>query len=152
MTIIDAIIARSRAASPRIVLAEGEDPRVVEAALWAAQEGVARVSVVGELEVFLRLAGDADGQDLVTVHEPSASDRLDAYAEAYYRLRRRKGVTKDAAVEAMHDPLAFAAMLVREGDADGMIGGAVATTAHMVRTALQVIGRSPDVDTVSSFF
>ena len=152
MTIIDAIIARSREAQPRIVLAEGEDPRVVQAALWAAREGIARVSVVAELETFLRLSGDGEGQDLVSVHEPSASDRLDAYAEAYYQLRRQKGVTKDSAIDTLRDPIAFAAMLVREGDADGMIGGAVATTAHMVRTALQIIGRSPDVDTVSSFF
>ena len=152
MTIMEAIIARSRAALPRIVLAEGEDPRVVQASLWAAREGVARVSLVAELETFLRLSDNVEGQDLVTVHEPSTSDRVDAYAEAYYQLRRRKGVTKDIAIETMRDPLAFAAMLVREGDADGMIGGAVATTAHMVRTALQIIGRSPDVDIVSSFF
>ena len=152
MTILDDITAASSAAQPRIVLAEGEDPRVVEAALRAAKEGVARISVVAETEAFLRLAGDAEGQDLITVHDASASDRLDAYAEAYYQLRRQKGVTPDAALAAMRDPLVFAATMVRQGDADGMIGGAVATTAHMVRTALQIIGRAPDAEIVSSFF
>ncbi|MEM8948082.1 MAG: phosphate acetyltransferase [Pseudomonadota bacterium] len=152
MTIIDDITALSRAALPRIVLAEGDDRRVVEAALKAAKEGVAEISVVGELETFLRLAGDVDAQDLVTVHDVTASDRLEDYAEAYYQLRREKGATRDTALAAIRDPLAFAAMMVREGDADGMIGGAVATTAHMVRTALQIIGRAPDADIVSSFF
>ena len=152
MTILDDITTASRAAMPRIVLAEGEDRRVVEAALWAAREGVAEISVVAELEAFLRLAGDAEGQDRVTVHDASASDRLDAYAEAYYQIRRHKGVTKELAASTMCDPLAFAAMMVREGDADGMIGGAVATTAHMVRTSLQIIGRAPDAEIVSSFF
>ena len=152
MTIIDDIKAASSAASPHIVLAEGEDPRVVTAALLAAKEGVAEISVVAELETFLRLAGDNDAQDLVTVHDVAVSDRIETYAEAYYQLRRNKGATRDTALAAMRDPLAFAAMMVRQGDADGMIGGAVATTAHMVRTALQIIGRAPDADIVSSFF
>ena len=108
--------------------------------------------MVAELEAFLRLAGDAEGRDRVTVHDVSASDRLEAYAEAYYERRRHKGITKDLAADAMRDPLAFAAMMVREGDADGMIGGAVATTAHMVRTSLQIIGRASDAEIVSSFF
>jgi phosphate acetyltransferase len=152
MTLIDDIKASSKKALPHIVLAEGEDPRIVEAALRAAKEGLARISVVAELETFLRLAGNSDGQDLVTVHDFSASDHRETYAEAYYELRRHKGVSRESADTAMSDPLAFAAMMVREGHADGLIGGAVATTAHMVRTALQVIGRAPNVDTVSSFF
>jgi len=152
MTIIDAITETSRTASPRIVLAEGEDPRVVEAALSSAKGGVATLSVVGKPDVFRQLAGDAAGQDLVTVHNPATSAHLEAYAESYRRLREHKGVTKDDAIAAMQDPLGFAAMMVHAGDADGMIGGAVATTAHMVRTALQIIGKSAATTTVSSFF
>ena len=152
MTIIDAITTASRKASPRIVLAEGADPRVVEAALRATAEGVAKVSLVGQPDVFRRLAANADGQDQVTVHDPSTSDRLEAYAEIYHEIRRHKGISKDDAIAAMLDPLGFAAMMVRAGDADGTIGGAVATTADTVRTALQIIGRAPEVKSVSSFF
>ncbi len=152
MTIIDDIRAASSAASPHIVLAEGEDVRVVTAALQAASQGVARVSVVGAEDVFLRLAGDQEGRDLVTVHDPATSDLLEPYAETYYQLRRHKGISKDDALAAMRKNLGFAAMMVREGDADGTIGGAVATTADTVRTAFQIIGRAPDVKTVSSFF
>lgn len=152
MGVLDDITAIARRVSPRIVLAEGEDERVVQAALEAAKEGVAKVSVVGRAEVVDRLAGDAPGRDLVTVYDPATSDRLEAYAEAYFQLRQHKGVSRDDALAAMRDPLAFAAMMVREGDADGTIGGAVATTADTVRTALQIIGKAPGVETVSSFF
>ena len=152
MTIIDDIRAASSAASPHIVLSEGEDVRVVSAALQAARDGVARVSVVAKADVFQRLAGDQAGQDLVTVHDPSASDLLEPYAEVYYQLRQHKGISKDDALAAMRGNLGFAAMMVRQGDADGTIGGAVATTAYTVRTAFQIIGRAPDVKTVSSFF
>lgn len=152
MTIIDAITAASRRASPHIVLAEGEDPRVIEAALLATAEGVAKVSLVGNPDVIRELAADADGLDQVTVYDPSASDRLEAYAGTYHELRRHKGISRDDAVAAMRDPLGFAAMMVRMGDADGTIGGAVATTADTVRTALQIIGRAPEVKSVSSFF
>lgn len=152
MTIIDDIKAASSAASPHIVLAEGEDIRVVTAALQAAREGVARISVIAAHDAFQRLAGDAEGQDRVTVHDPSTSDHLGTYAEAYFQLRQHKGITKDDARSAMRENLGFAAMMVRQGDADGTIGGAVATTADTVRAALQIIGRAPDVRTVSSFF
>ena len=152
MTIIDAITAASRRASPRIVLAEGEDPRVVEAALLATAEGVAKVSLVGNPEVIRGLAADAEGLNQMTVHDPSASDRLEAYAGTYHELRRHKGISRDDAIAAMRDPLGFAAMMVRMGDADGTIGGAVATTADTVRTALQIIGRASEVKSVSSFF
>ncbi|MGI9417131.1 MAG: phosphate acetyltransferase [Geminicoccaceae bacterium] len=150
--IIEKITATSRATSPRIVLSEGEDIRVVKAALQAAREGVADISVVADRDTFQRLAGDAEGRDLVTVHDPRRSDRLEAYVETYFQLRQHKGITRDAALAAMRGNLGFAAMMVREGDADGTIGGAVATTADTVRTALQIIGRAPDVQIVSSFF
>lgn len=152
MGIVDDITGASKKASPRIVLAEGEDSRVVHAALQAASEGVAKVSVVARPDAFHALAKGADGSDLVTIHDPAASDHLDAYTEAYFKLRQHKDVTPEQAKAAMLGNLGFAAMMVREGHADGTIGGAVATTADTVRAALQIVGRAPDVKTVSSFF
>ncbi len=152
MAIIDEITAASRQASPHIVLAEGEDERVVQAALTAAKEGIAKVSVVATEKAFDDLAKGAPGRHLVTVHDPAISDRLAVYAEAYFKRRQHKGVTEEQAEMAMRENLGFAAMMVREGDADGTIGGAVATTADTVRAAFQIIGRAPDVNTVSSFF
>ncbi|MGI9418482.1 MAG: phosphate acetyltransferase [Geminicoccaceae bacterium] len=150
--IVDEITAASRKASPRIVLAEGEDGRVVQAALQAASDGVAKVSVVARPDAFHALAKGAPGSDLVTIHDPATSDHLDAYTETYFKLREKKGVTPEQARTAMRGNLGFAAMMVREGHADGTIGGAVATTADTVRAALQIIGKAPDAKSVSSFF
>ena len=144
------IFATSRAAQPHIVLAEGEDPRVVEAALRAGKDALARITLLGDGERIAMLAG-ADGAGLMVI-DPTGSDRLDAYTAAYQELRAHKGVDAEAARRVMSGTLGFAAMMVRQGDADGTIAGAVATTADTVRMALQVIGRAPGIDTVSSCF
>ena len=141
MSIIENIAAASRRAQPHIVLSEGDDPRIIEAAARAVADGLARVTLVGTTEV----AG-------VETVSPATASRLDAYAEAYHDLRKHKGVSEEGARRAVEDPLGFAAMMVRQGDADGTIGGATHTTTDVVRTALQIIGKDPSVDTVSSYF
>jgi len=88
----------------------------------------------------------------IEIADPATSDRLDAYSAAYHDLRKHKGVDEAAARKAMLSPLGFAAMMVRQGDADGTIGGAVATTGETVRTALQIVGMAPGNKIVSSFF
>lgn len=84
--------------------------------------------------------------------DPSIHQKTTEYAAAFFELRKKKGVTEQTAIEAVKSPLTFAAMMVRSGDADGTIGGAVETTSAVVRTALQVIGKDPEVETVSSYF
>ncbi|CAN0601328.1 unnamed protein product, partial [Ectocarpus sp. 12 AP-2014] len=74
------------------------------------------------------------------------------YANAFFELRKHKGVSEEAAEAAVTTPLGFAAMMVRQGDADGTIGGATHTTSDVVRTALQIIGKGKGVDVVSSYF
>ena len=150
MTGIDDIIAVSKAASPRIVLAEGEDPRVAEAAVRAQVDGLAKVVIVGDPAKIAALG--VAGTDQVEIAHPVTSPRLDPYSDAYLELRKHKGVDAEAARKAMLSPLGFAAMMVRQGDADGTIGGAVATTGETVRTALQIVGMAPDSKIVSSFF
>lgn len=150
MTGIDDIITASKAARPRIVLAEGEDARVAEAAARAQKDGLAEVIIVGDAAKISALG--IDGTDRVEIADPAASARLVDYSAAYHELRRHKGVDEAAARAAMLSPLGFAAMMVRRGDADGTIGGAVATTGETVRTALQIVGMAPDSKIVSSFF
>lgn len=150
MDILDAISAASRAGQPRIVLPEGDDPRIVEGALRAARDGLARVVLLGDRD---RIAAMIDGAETsVDIIDPATAPHLDAYAGAYHDLRRHKGMDAAGARAAMTDRLGFAAMMVRQGDADGTIGGAVATTADTVRAALQIIGKAPGADVVSSFF
>ena len=150
MTGIDDIIAASKAAAPRIVLSEGEDVRVAQAAARAQADGLAEVIIVGDASKIAAL--EVDGLDRVEIADPATSERLEDYSAAYHELRKHKGVDAAAARKAMQSPLGFAVMMVRQGDADGTIGGAVATTGETVRTALQIVGMAPDSKIVSSFF
>lgn len=150
---LERILETARRAPKHIVLSEGEDARVVEAAVRAAREGIAGVTLVGSHEPLRRaLAAAGDETGRVYVEDPAVSARTTRLATAYHKLRKPKGIDAAAAAEAVRSPLVFAAMLVREGEADGTVGGAVHTTAETVRTALQTIGRAPGVRLVSSFF
>ncbi len=153
MDILQAISTASRKGRPRIVLPEGADPRIVEGGLRAARDGLARIVLLGEAEQVEAELGRQDASDAqIEVIDPARSPSLDGYAAAFHELRRHKGIDADAARHAMSAPLGFAAMMVRRGDADGTIGGAVATTADTVRAALQIIGKAPTADVVSSAF
>ena len=150
---LDDIIAAARAGPRHIVLVDGEDPRIVAAAMRAVRDRIARITLVGNAARIVEVLASqgADPHDF-SIEDPVASGRTESYAAAYHTLRRHKGVDQAAAVRAMRDPLGFAAMMVRQGDADGTIGGAVATTADTVRAALQIIGRARDSTIVSSYF
>jgi phosphate acetyltransferase len=150
---LDRILETAKAAPRHIVLAEGEDPRIVEGAVRASRAGIARITLVGDrkaVEARLAAAGAEPGE--IRVEDPASSPLTAGFAAAYHALRESKGVDEAAAHAAVRSPLVFSAMMVREGEADGTVGGAVATTADTVRAALQVIGRAPDAGLVSSFF
>jgi phosphate acetyltransferase len=150
---LDRILETAKAGPRRIVLAEGEDPRIVEGALRAAGEGLAEIILICDrTTVEGRLAAAGAAPDALRIEDPAISPLTSRLAEAYHALRARKGVDAATAAEALRSSLVFAAMMVREGEADGTVGGAVATTADTVRAALQTIGRAPGVGLVSSFF
>lgn len=152
METIDKICETARASKRRICLSEGEDPRVINAAIRATRDGLAEVQLIGDaakIEAQLDRAGAGDG---IKVIDPLKSPRTSAYAETYLKLRRHKGMNAELSLETMQTNLGFAAMMVRNGDSDGTIGGAVATTADTVRAALQIIGKAPGVAVVSSCF
>ena len=150
---LDRLIEKAKAAPRHIVLAEGTDPRVLDAAMRAATDGIALPVMIGDratIEAGLRARGAKAGR--FRLEDPAISPLRDRFVDRYLDLRRAKGATEADAVAAIADPMGFAAMMVREGEADGMVGGAVATTAHTVRTALRIIGRAPGAKLVSSFF
>ncbi len=150
---LDEILSAAGKAPKAIVLAEGEDPRIAAGAARAREAGIARPLLVGRPAVVaekLSAAGANPGQ--FEIIDPATSAKAEDYAAAFHALRRHKGVDEAAALKAMLDPLQFAAMMVRQGDAEGSIAGAVATTADTVRAALQIVGRAAGVTTVSSFF
>lgn len=153
MKLLENIIGRAAKIKARIVLPEGEDVRIVEGAMRAQNDGLCVPILLGRLATIskhLQSLG-ANPADFEIIDVGSTS-KLDTYAEAFFELRKHKGITLEAAREAVSDPMVFAAMMVKQREAQGTLGGAVATTAETVRAALQVIGRAPDVETVSSFF
>ena len=134
-------------------MSEGEDPRIIEGAIRAAREGIARPLLIGDAATIgAALAARGVDEGLCEILDPANAEAAERYAAAYHEIRKHRGVTAESAREAIRAPLVFAAMMVREGDADGTIGGAVHTTADTVRAALQLIGRAPGVSTVSSCF
>lgn len=150
---MDRILETARKKPARIVLPEGEDPRIVSGALRALRDGIAQPVLIGpraSVDAQVKEAGGNAGE--IEIIDPATHDKTGHYEHAYHKLREHKGLSLENAKRAVADPLVFAALMVREGDAQGTIGGAVATTAATVRAALQVIGRGPGVSTVSSFF
>lgn len=141
-----AIAARAAADLKHIVLSEGSDPRVQHAARVAADQGLARITVVGPVSMANEVGPN------VTVEDPETSPLHTQFADAFHAHRAHKGMTPEKAAVAVRDPLIFAAMMVREGLADGTVGGAVHTTSDTVRAALQVIGKADGAALVSSFF
>ncbi|WP_299815381.1 phosphotransacetylase [uncultured Jannaschia sp.] len=142
-SLLQTLRERARAARHHIVLSEGTDPRVVDAALRAAEAGIGHVTVLAP-----------EGADLppgVARCDPATAE-TDAMVEAYLEARAKRHPTRDDAARAVRDPLIHAALMVRTGRADGTIGGAVHTTSDTVRAALQMIGAAPGMPLVSSFF
>nr|WP_174822746.1 phosphate acetyltransferase [Ruegeria lacuscaerulensis] len=137
-----------------IALAEGDDPRVVDGALKARAESVARIILVGNRDKVTALLAERGGADVkgIDIHDPSDSLHNEGFAASLYELRKHKGMTLEQAQQQIHNRLNYAAMLVHEGLADGTVGGAVETTSDTVRAALQIIGKARDAKMVSSFF
>jgi len=154
MTILQELRARAASRPAHIVLSEGHDPRIVAGALEATRAGVARITLVGpqaEVQDLLAKAGASTSDD-IAIQDPATSDLTAEVAQRYFDLRKHKGIREDYAAEQARDVLVFAAMMVRNGHADGTVGGAVHTTSDTVRAALQVIGKAKDAPLVSSFF
>ena len=117
------------------------------------EEGLADVYLVGSEQV-IREKAEALGVNLegVNIVDPETSDKLDTYINEFYELRKAKGMTVEKAGKIVRDPLYFGTMMVKMGDADGMVSGAVHTTGDLLRPGLQIIKTAPGVSVVSSFF
>lgn len=137
-----------------IVLSEGDDPRIVAAALEARRQDLARIILVGDQQAVRDQVAAAGGAncDGLDIHDPLTSPLAPELADLFFERRKHKGVTEADAAGAVKSRHNYAALLVRAGHADGTVGGARATTAEIVRTALQIIGKAPDARMVSSFF
>lgn len=136
-----------------IVLPEGSEPRTLQAAARVRSEGLARPILLGRTEAIFRVA-QSMGTDLtdISIIDPLDSPKADEYANALYQLRSAKGLTREEASRLARDPMYYGMLMVKLGDADGLVSGAVHTTGEMLRPALQIIKTKPGVSIVSSSF
>lgn len=149
----DDLLERARSDPRHIVLAEGEDRRVIEAANRLVREGVASLTLLGREQVIRERAAASGIAELpVTILNPVDSQFTDDFAERIHALRREKGTSLADARKMAADPLYFANLMVRLGHAGGSVAGAHYTTADTVRAAIQILGMKPGYKLISSFF
>ena len=153
MELMNKIFEVAKSNKKRIVLPEGTEERTLVAVQEIQREGIADAILIGNEEEILDKAKSLD-VDLtgVEIIDPEKSDKLGTYVEAFYELRKNKGMTMEKADKIVRDPLYYATMMVKLDDADGMVSGAVHTTGDLLRPGLQIIKTAPGVSTVSSFF
>lgn len=156
MTIAERWIEEARASAQTIVLPEGEEPRVLHAANEALRLGICKVVLLGDAEK-IRAVADHEGITLpdVPILNPATHERFQKFCDLYIKIRgevSEKVITAMMAEKMMANPLFFAAMMVHEGMAGGVVAGTVNTTANVVRAARFIIGMQPGVNDVSSFF
>jgi malate dehydrogenase (oxaloacetate-decarboxylating)(NADP+) len=148
------IINQARMAPQRIVYPEGENERIIRAAALVVDEGVAHPLLVGRPRVIEERA-QALGISLagMTIVDPAADEeRKERYAQEFYRLRQRKGATLAEARERMRQPIYYGCMMVREGDADGLVAGEEMHYPETIRPALETVGTAPDVHRVAGLY
>jgi phosphate acetyltransferase len=153
MSIITKLQDKAKTLGKHVVLPEGEEPRTVQAAKRIVAEGLAKATLLGNQNKISALAKE-HGLDLgrVTVIDPASSPKLKEYANEFAELRKAKGITYEAAEQQMKNVLFYGAMMVRKGEVDGSVAGAVNTTGDVLRAGIQVIGLAKGIRSVSSCF
>ncbi len=151
MNFLESISERAKKDIKTIVLPESEDIRTIKAAAIVQEKGLARIVVVGKENEVQKLAGSLDISK-VQIVDPETSPKYDDYVNTFYELRKAKGMTLEKAREIMKDETYWGVMMVKMGDADGMVSGACHSTANTLRPALQILKTAPGTKLVSSFF
>ena len=153
MSMIEQVWEKARRNRKRIVLPEGDEPRTVQAAAEINREGIAFPVLLGDPDK-IQAEAEKTGADIsgVELIDPARSPKREAYAEMLFGLRRAKGLSREDAARLSADPMYFGMLMVKAGDADGLVSGAVHTTGDMLRPALQIIKTRPGISIVSSSF
>lgn len=155
MHLVDQIKAKARQSVQTVVLPEGYDDRMIQAAGPIVKDNLANVVLLGEPAALQAKAAELGASlEGVTLLDPKSAPQLDAYADELVEIRKKKGLSREDALKLLtaDDNLFFGAMMVRKGDAGGCVAGAHNTTGNVLRAAFQVIGPAPGMKTVSSCF
>ena len=153
MSFIEEMKIKAKKNIKTIVLPEATDQRVLEATNIILKEGFANVILVGDEKEIINIANE-NGFDVskATIINPNESSKYEEYVEAFYELRKLKGVDINKAKEMMKDPVYFGMMMVKMGDCDGFVSGAIHSTSDTLRPALQIVKTAPNTKLVSAFF
>lgn len=146
---IDTLIDRAKADKKTIVLPEGNDERILEAAQEALSQGIANIIILGDADEIAAKGYDLEG---ATIIDPATSDKQEEFAELLYELRKAKGMTPEETKELVKDPIHFAVLMVKSGLCDGLVGGACHATIKILSPSLKIIKTAPGEPMVSSFF
>lgn len=153
MKLIDQILQNARKLNKRIVLPEGTEPRTLRAAEIILNEKIARIILLGKIEDIKskaqELSVDISGASLV---DPSTDVHRERYAGIMVEMRKNKGLTHEEALKLLDDPLYFGTLMIKAGDADGEIAGAINATGDVLRPAFQYVKTLPGVSVVSGAF
>ena len=153
MSFIEEVKQKAKQNIKTIILTESEDKRVLKAAQKVKEEGFANVILIGNEEDANTLANE-NGIDIsgIKIIDPTTSDKFEEYANEFYELRKAKGITLEQAREIVKDNMYFGTMMVKLGDADGLVSGACHSTANTLRPALQILKTATNTKLVSAFF
>ena len=151
MNLIEKIIARAQSNKQRIVLPESLEERTLTAADKALADQLAEIILIGNPDEINALAQKLQLTHIgkATIIDPATSEKTEEYAQLLYELRKKKGMTIEEARKKVMDPLYFGCLIIKSGDADGQISGALSTTGDTLRPALQIIKCSPGISCVS---
>lgn len=153
MTILERFLERAKGRPQTLVFPEGEDPRVIQAAVRIDREGIAIPTLLGSKD-RIRAEAQANGVKLgdIELIDPLNSPLLSDLTDIYFKKRKDKGISPEQAEDYVRDPVAFGALLVATDRCDGYVAGAVRTTGDTVRAGIRCIGLKPGISVVSSFF
>lgn len=154
MALFDRLIRSAQENKQRIVLAEGTEPRTLKAAEMIIRDGVANIILIGKPDEIRAKAAELGLThiDSATLVDPQDAEFTEKYAQLFYELRKSKGVTIDDARRKVLDPLYLGCLMIKNGDADGQVSGALHTTGDVLRAAFQVIKPKQGISVVSGAF
>lgn len=147
--IMETVFSKAISLNKHIVLAEGEELRIINAAKEIVKRNIARITLIGNPDVIEAKAGKLENINIIN---PTNSDKLELYITLLYESRKAKGLTLEQASMLALNPLYFATLMLKSGDADGMVAGSINSTGDVMRPALQIIKTKQGVSTVSSCF
>lgn len=154
MTLFERLTKKAQEHPQRLVLPESTEPRTLKAAEEIIAEKIAEVTLVGNPEDIFKAADELGLTNVKNAHivNPEDESFIEKYAEIFYELRKKKGIDMEEARKKAKDPLYLGTLMIKAGDMDCMVAGALSPTSHVLRAAFQVLKTKPGISAVSGAF